>query len=106
MPRPSRTSAAASPRMAGATPSSNGAITATRRHPERRRHSAWGDGAAAKGIEMQESRTTRAAEIAYIALILALAAIVWREANRLPAAPYDPLGPKAFPIWVSYALAG
>lgn len=55
---------------------------------------------------MQESRTTRAAEIAYIALILALAAIVWREANRLPAAPYDPLGPKAFPIWVSYALAG
>jgi hypothetical protein len=39
-------------------------------------------------------------------LILALAAIVWREANRLPAAPYDPLGPKAFPIWVSFALAG
>lgn len=55
---------------------------------------------------MQESRITRAAEIAYIALILALAAIVWREAGRLPPAPYDPLGPKAFPIWVSYGLAG
>lgn len=55
---------------------------------------------------MQESRITRAAEIAYVALILALAAIVWREAGRLPPAPYDPLGPKAFPIWVSYALAG
>ena len=38
-------------------------------------------------------------------LILAVAGLVWREASALPPAPYDPLGPKAFPIWVSYALA-
>jgi hypothetical protein len=55
---------------------------------------------------MQQDRITRTAEYAYVALILAVALVVWREAGRLPPAPYDPLGPKAFPIWVSYALAG
>jgi hypothetical protein len=55
---------------------------------------------------MQQARITRAAEIAYVALILAVAAIVWREARALPPAPYDPLGPKSFPIWASYVLAG
>jgi hypothetical protein len=54
---------------------------------------------------MQPSTTTRAAEIAYAVLILAVAGIVWREAGALPPAPYDPLGPKTFPIWVSYGLA-
>ena len=54
---------------------------------------------------MQASRTTRTAEIAYVILILAVAGIVWREASTLPPAPYDPLGPKTFPIWASYALA-
>lgn len=55
---------------------------------------------------MQQHRITRTAEYAYVALILAVAFVIWREAARLPPAPYDPLGPKAFPIWVSYALAG
>jgi hypothetical protein len=54
---------------------------------------------------MQPSGTTRVAEIAYVVLILAVAGLVWREASALPPAPYDPLGPKAFPLWVSYALA-
>ena len=54
---------------------------------------------------MQQDRVTRTAEIAYVVLILAVAGIVWREASTLPPAPYDALGPKAFPIWVSYALA-
>ena len=54
---------------------------------------------------MQPSGITRTAEIAYVVLILAVAGLVWREASALPPAPYDPLGPKAFPIWVSYALA-
>jgi hypothetical protein len=54
---------------------------------------------------MQPDRITRAAEIAYVVLILAVAAIVWRAASALPPAPYDALGPKSFPIWVSYALA-
>ena len=54
---------------------------------------------------MQPNGVTRAAEIGYIVLILAVAGIVWRAASALPAAPYDPLGPKSFPIWVSYGLA-
>jgi hypothetical protein len=54
---------------------------------------------------MQHGGVTRTAEIAYVVLILAVAGIVWREASALPPAPYDALGPKAFPIWVSYGLA-
>jgi hypothetical protein len=54
---------------------------------------------------MRESGVTRAAEIAYVVLLLAVAGIVWRAASALPPAPYDPLGPKTFPIWVSYGLA-
>ena len=55
---------------------------------------------------MQSNGITRAAEIAYVVLILAVAGIVWREASALPPAPYDSLGPKSFPIWVSYGLGG
>src|SRR5688500_1212763 len=54
---------------------------------------------------MQPNGVTRAAEIGYIVLILVVAGIVWRAARALPAAPYDALGPKTFPIWVSYGLA-
>ena len=54
---------------------------------------------------MQPNGVTRAAEIGYIVLVLAVAGIVWREASALPPAPYDALGPKTFPIWVSYGLA-
>jgi Tripartite tricarboxylate transporter TctB family len=54
---------------------------------------------------MQPSGITRTAEIAYVVLILVLAGIVWREASALPPAPYDSLGPKSFPIWVSCGLA-
>jgi hypothetical protein len=57
------------------------------------------------GIVMQQDGVTRIAEVAYVVLILAVAGIVWREASTLPPAPYDVLGPKTFPIWVSYALA-
>ena len=54
---------------------------------------------------MQQDRIKRSAEIAYIVLILVVAVMLWREASKLPPAPYDPLGPKSFPIWVSYGLA-
>jgi hypothetical protein len=54
---------------------------------------------------MRPNGVTRAAEIGYVVLILVVAGIVWREASALPPAPYDPLGPKSFPIWVSYGLA-
>jgi Tripartite tricarboxylate transporter TctB family len=52
-----------------------------------------------------QDRVTRTAETSYVVLILVIAGIVWHEASALPPAPYDALGPKAFPIWVSYALA-
>jgi hypothetical protein len=53
-----------------------------------------------------QDQIKRTAEIAYIILILIIAAALWREAEKLPPAPYDPLGPGSFPIWTSYGLAG
>ncbi len=53
---------------------------------------------------MPEDRVTRAAEIAYIVLILAIAGVFWYQASNLPPAPYDPMGPKFFPMSVSIAL--
>jgi hypothetical protein len=50
-------------------------------------------------------RITRRAEIAYVVVILVIAAVTWRAASALPPAPYDPMGPKAFPIGVSVGLA-
>jgi hypothetical protein len=47
-------------------------------------------------MEMQPSGTTRAAELAYIALILAVAGIVWREASTLPQRPTIPSDPRLF----------
>ena len=52
-----------------------------------------------------QDRFTRTAEIGYVVLIVAVSGIVWREASALRPAPYDALGPKAFPVCVSYALA-
>ena len=51
-------------------------------------------------------RIQRAAEIGYIVLVLVVALVLWREAAKLPSAPYDPLGPAAFPRWAAYGLAG
>jgi len=53
---------------------------------------------------MPEDRVTRTAEIAYIILILAIAGIIWNQASNLPPAPYDPMGPKFFPMSVSLVL--
>ena len=48
---------------------------------------------------------TRRAELVYVVLILVVAGVTWREAGALPPAPYDPMGPKSFPIGVSVVLA-
>jgi hypothetical protein len=53
---------------------------------------------------MQPSGATRVAEFSYVLLILAVAGIIWHAASALPPAPYDPLGPKTFPVWVSCGL--
>jgi hypothetical protein len=49
---------------------------------------------------------SRLAECVYIALVLGGAALLGREAGRLPPAPYDPLGPGSFPRWTAAALGG
>jgi hypothetical protein len=53
---------------------------------------------------MNPDRLQRRAEISYIGLILVIAFALQLEARRLPPAPYDPLGPGSFPLWVSYGL--
>ena len=53
---------------------------------------------------MPEDRVTRTAEIAYILLIFAIAGVIWHQASSLPPAPYDPMGPKFFPMSVSVVL--
>ncbi len=53
---------------------------------------------------MPEDRVTRIAEIAYIILIFAIAGVMWQQAGNLPPAPYDPMGPKFFPMSVSVVL--
>jgi hypothetical protein len=53
---------------------------------------------------MNPDRLQRVAEIGYIGLIFAIALVLRHEAQGLPPAPYDPLGPGSFPLWVSYGL--
>ncbi|MHB2169684.1 tripartite tricarboxylate transporter TctB family protein [Alsobacter sp. R-9] len=53
---------------------------------------------------MKRGGVERAAEIGYIVLVLVVAFVLWREAGKLPPAPYDPLGPAAFPRWAAYGL--
>jgi putative tricarboxylic transport membrane protein len=57
-------------------------------------------------VDVKPGRIQRAAEIGYIALVLVVALVLWREAGKLPPAPYDPLGPAAFPRWAAYGLGG
>ncbi len=54
---------------------------------------------------VKTGRIQRAAEIGYIVLVFVVALVLWREAGKLPPAPYDPLGPAAFPRWAAYGLA-
>lgn len=58
-----------------------------------------------KGGEPQADPALRRAEAVYVALVLGVAGLIWQAARKLPPAPYDPLGPASFPLWVSYGLA-
>ena len=53
---------------------------------------------------MIPDRLQRISEVLYICLLLVIAVVLRREAQSLPPAPYDPLGPGSFPLWVSYVL--
>jgi hypothetical protein len=55
---------------------------------------------------MNATRAARIADALYAIALIVVAALVLREAGKLAPAPYDPLGPKSFPIWISYGLIG
>ncbi len=47
----------------------------------------------------------RRADFGFAIVTLGVCALTWREASTLPPALFDPLGPKAFPLWISSLLA-
>lgn len=51
-------------------------------------------------------RPGRIGDAAYAVALLAVAGIVLREAQKLPPAPFDPLGPGTVPIWICWGLIG
>ena len=55
---------------------------------------------------MEPDTKARRADVALGVAMLGVALLVWWEARKLPPAPFDPLGPKSFPIWLCYVLAG
>ena len=55
-------------------------------------------------MEPDRPKARRADAVLAVAM-LAAALLTWWEARKLPPSPFDPLGPKSFPIWLSYALA-
>ncbi|MBM3599880.1 MAG: tripartite tricarboxylate transporter TctB family protein [Alphaproteobacteria bacterium] len=52
------------------------------------------------------SERQRRADIVMALVMIAVSAAVWWEASKLPPAPFDPLGPKSFPMWIAMALGG
>lgn len=52
-----------------------------------------------------DTTKSRRADATLGVAMLAVALLIWWEARKLPPSPFDPLGPKSFPIWLSYALA-
>jgi hypothetical protein len=51
-----------------------------------------------------DTKGARVADAAYALALLIVAGLVLDEAGKLAPAPFDPLGPKTFPIWISYGL--
>jgi putative tricarboxylic transport membrane protein len=51
-------------------------------------------------------RRDRRADTVYAVALLIVAGIVLREAQKLPPAPFDPLGPGTVPIWICWGLIG
>lgn len=50
------------------------------------------------------TRRQRHADLWLAVAMAAVSAIVWWEARKLAPAPFDPLGPKSFPMWIAGAL--
>jgi hypothetical protein len=50
------------------------------------------------------ARRQRQADLWLAIVMAAVSAVVWWEARKLAPAPFDPLGPKSFPMWIAGAL--
>ncbi len=50
------------------------------------------------------TRRQRQADLWLAVAMAAISAVVWWEASKLAPAPFDPLGPKSFPMWIAGAL--
>jgi hypothetical protein len=53
---------------------------------------------------MSADRRARIGDAAYAVGLLAVAGIVLHEAQKLPPAPFDPLGPGTVPSWICWGL--
>ncbi len=50
------------------------------------------------------TRRQRQADLWLAVAMAAISAVVWWQASKLAPAPFDPLGPKSFPMWIAGAL--
>lgn len=55
---------------------------------------------------MSQDQSARVADAVYAVPLFVVAGMVLTEAGRLAPAPFDPLGPKTFPVWIAYGLIG
>lgn len=52
----------------------------------------------------QQQRRERRADLGLALVMIVVSAAVWWQASKLAPAPFDPLGPKSFPMWIAGAL--
>jgi hypothetical protein len=52
----------------------------------------------------QQQRRERRADLGLALAMIVVSAAVWWQASKLGPAPFDPLGPKSFPMWIAGAL--
>lgn len=50
------------------------------------------------------TRRQRQADLWLAVAMAVISVVVWWEASKLAPAPFDPLGPKSFPMWIAGAL--
>ncbi len=50
------------------------------------------------------TRRQRQADLWLAVAMAAISAVVWWDASKLAPAPFDPLGPKSFPMWIAGVL--
>jgi hypothetical protein len=58
----------------------------------------------AGGDVNEQIRHQRRADLWLAIAMMAISTVVWWEASKLAPAPFDPLGPKSFPMWIAGAL--